>query len=431
MVSDACLSPGSDYTQILKRETASAIGCTEPVAVAYAVAKAKSLTDGEIKRIHVQLSRNMMKNAMGVGIPGTGMAGIDLAAALGAFGGDADAVLEVLHGITPEGIAYAKGFAGDHVSVVLKDTPEKLYIEAEVESERDKVTVVIRGEHTNITSVVKNGIVLCSEAAPVLRVEPFYAAADELTVEGIFHFIREVPAGEITFLFKIAEVNWRIAQEGLEKNYGLRVGRTSYEEVRRSGTFDDARDYASSLAAAAADARMAGCMLPVMTLCGSGNQGITAMVPVIALCDYYEYDKESLLRALALSCLVTIHVKRHIGKLSPICGCGLGSAIGVSAAVAYLRGGAREQIVSAIKNVIADISGIICDGAKAGCALKVATVVNSAFMGAKLALRGLVAGSTDGIVSQDVETCIRNIGRLGNEGMKDADRTILDIMQRR
>ena len=198
--------------------------------------------------------------------------------------------------------------------------------------------------------------------------------------------------------------------------------------MAHSGSFDDGCDYAAALAAAAADARMSGCQMPVATLCGSGNQGITATVPVIATCDYFRFSEEACLRALALSCLITIHVKSFIGRLSPICGCGMGSSIGVCAAVTYLFGGGPEQIGDAIRNVIADVSGIICDGAKAGCALKVATVVNSAFRSARLALRGLGAGSLDGIVSEEVETSIRNIGRLGNEGMADADRVILDIM---
>ncbi len=417
------------YTEILKQETALAVGCTEPVAIAYAVAKATSYLNGEIRHIHVNVSRNMMKNAMGAGIPSTGMAGIKLAAALGVFGGDANAKLEVLHGLTPEDVASAKTFANEHVTIALKDTSEKLFIEAVVESATEHATVVIRRDHTNITSITKNKEVIFSSGDVADHNQLSDSASYHLTVEDIYNYIQKVPLQDIGFLREAIEVNWEIAQEGIENKYGLMVGKVIYDAVLRSGTFDDACEYACSLAAAAADARMSGCVLPVVTLCGSGNQGITAIVPIIALNDYYHYSDEYLFRALALSCLITTHVKSHIGKLSSVCGCGLGSAIGVAAAVTYLHHGELWQINCAIKNVIADVSGIICDGAKAGCALKVATVLNSAFRSAKLALKGVGAGSMDGIVSKDVEACIRNIGRLGNEGMKDTDKTILDIMQ--
>ena len=417
----------ADYIAVLRQELAPATGCTEPVAIAYAVAKAASFLSGPVESIQVSVSRNMMKNAMGVGIPGAGASGIDLAAALGAFGGDADAVLEVLHNITPENVEQAQEFRQHHVTIALKDTPERLYIEAAVRSGKDTVTVVIQGSHTNIVKITKNGETLfqgCDAAA-----KPAGAArVADLTVEGICRFVSGVSAEELSFLRETVELNRRIAAEGVTHNYGLRVGKTAYEAVAHSGSFDDGCDYAAALAAAAADARMSGCQMPVATLCGSGNQGITATVPVIAACDYFRFSEEACLRALALSCLITIHVKSFIGRLSPICGCGMGSSIGVCAAVTYLFGGGPEQIGDAIRNVIADVSGMICDGAKAGCALKVATVVNSAFRSARLALRGLGAGSLDGIVSEEVETSIRNIGRLGNEGMADADRVILDIM---
>lgn len=415
------------FLQILQQEIAPAIGCTEPIAVAYAVAKAKSYVVGNAEQITVHVSSNMMKNAMGVGIPGTGMAGIDLAAALGVFGGDADAVLEVLHKITPGDVESAKEFIRDNVHILLKDTPEKLYIEAIVQGAQDTATVVIRGKHTNITTVIKNGEILY-DASRADGAQTLQGERDALSVENIYRFAREVPVEQLSFLEQCIAVNRLIAEEGVQGEYGLRVGKTAFEDVSHSGTFDDACGYAVALASAAADARMSGCTLPVMTVCGSGNQGITATLPVIAACDYYQYSQEQLYRAVALSCLTTVHVKRYLGKLSPICGCGMGSAIGVCAAITYLKGGTLQQIKAAIQNVIADVSGIICDGAKAGCALKVATVITSAFRGAKLALKGLGAGNLDGIVSEEVERSIQNIGRLGNEGMANTDRVILEMM---
>lgn len=416
-----------EFLQILKQEIAPAIGCTEPIAIAYAVAKAKSYVTGEAKQIQVSVSKNMMKNAMGVGIPGTGMAGIDLAAALGVFGGDADAVLEVLHNITPQDVESAKEFSRDNVRILLKDTPQKLYIEALVRGEQDTVTVVIQEQHTKITTIVKNGEILY-DARTQDKNRALFLETEQLTVENIYRFIEEVPMEQLLFLEDCIAVNRSIAAEGAQGEYGLRVGKTALEEVAHSGTFDDACAYAAALASAAADARMSGCTMPVMTVCGSGNQGITATIPVIAICDYFSYSKEQLYRAMALSCLITVHVKQYIGKLSPICGCGMGSSIGVCAAVTLLQGGSLTQVKAAIQNVIADVSGIICDGAKAGCALKVATVITSAFRGARLALKGLGAGNLDGIVSQEVEESIQNIGRLGNEGMANTDQVILDIM---
>lgn len=415
------------FLQILKQEIAPAIGCTEPIAIAYAVAKAKSYLSGCAEQIQVSVSKNMMKNAMGVGIPGTGMAGIDLAAALGVFGGDADAVLEVLHKITPGDVESARSFTKNKVRILLKDTPQKLYIEAMVRGQEDTVTVVIQERHTNITTIVKNGEILfdCHTQGGTIKE---ISETDGLTVENIYRFATEVPVDRLDFLEHCISVNRSIAKEGVQGEYGLRVGKTALEDVAHSGTFDDACGYAVALASAAADARMSGCNMPVMTVCGSGNQGITATIPVIAACDYFAYSREQLYRAVALSCLTTVHVKQYIGKLSPICGCGMGSSIGVCAAVTFLQGGTLEQIKAAIQNVIADVSGIICDGAKAGCALKVATVITSAFRGARLALKGLGAGNLDGIVSEEVEHSIQNIGRLGNEGMANTDQVILDIM---
>ncbi|MDD3336411.1 MAG: L-serine ammonia-lyase, iron-sulfur-dependent, subunit alpha [Eubacteriales bacterium] len=416
-----------EYLELLKQEIAPAVGCTEPIAVAYAVAKAKCYLTKPVQKIAVSLSRNMMKNAMGVGIPGTGMAGIGLAAALGAFGGDAGAQLEVLHQVSPEDVTQAKLFAANHVTVSLKDTSEKLYVEAIVESKSETVSVTIARKHTHIVRIIKDGVTLydgdkeCASSKEPVKPR-------EMTIQEIDRFARETPLQGLQFLNDAIQMNRKIANEGLKGDYGLRVGKISYEGICNSGTFDDGCEYAVALAAAAADARMSGSQSPVMTICGSGNQGITAMVPIIAACDYFQRSQEECLRALALSCLITIHVKGYIGKLSPICGCGMGSSIGVCAAVTYLLGGTLKQIEDAISNVIADVSGIICDGAKSGCALKVATVVSSAFRGARLALKGSGAGSLDGIVSSEVETSIRNIGRLGNEGMIAADRVILDMM---
>lgn len=418
----------TDYLEILKGAIAPAIGCTEPIAIAYAVAKAKTCLSGPVEHIDIHLSPNMMKNALGVGIPGTGMVGIDLAAALGAFGGNADAALEVLRDVTAEDIAAAKAFAPRHVRVALRDTPSKLYIKAVVKSGGEEASVVIRDRHTNIVRISRNGVSLYDSGEGEDAPDGVASSQEHLSVAGIFEFATTVPPDDLSFLEQVIKTNRTIANEGISGDYGLQVGKSFLPDAAPTGSYEDAANYAVGLSAAAADARMSGSRLPVMTVCGSGNQGITATVPVFALCEYLNIPKEQTLRALALSCLITIHVKRYIGSLSPICGCGLGSAIGSCAAATWLLGGTLRQVQYAIGNVIADVSGIICDGAKSGCALKIATVTTSAFRCAKLAMAGRYAGNLDGIVSEDVETSIRNIGRLGREGMVNADKVILDIM---
>lgn len=416
------------YIEILKQEITPAIGCTEPIAIAFASAKTKLLMQKAPERARLLVSKNIMKNAMGVGIPGTGTSGIDLAVALGIFGADASAGLEVLHQITPQDVARAKAFALDHVEIGLKDTEKKLYIEVEMTAGGEKASVVVEDAHTHITKMTHNGELLLQEEEQQAGESGEKDFRGELTIAGILNFVENVEAEQLRFLDDCIEMNTAIAQEGLRTSYGLCVGKTVEENVSHSGLYADMQNYAVAMAAAAADARMSGCTLPVMTVCGSGNQGITATVPVIAMCRYMQYSREQLYRALALSCLVTIHVKYYIGKLSPICGCGVGSSIGVSCALVYLAGGGLEQLNHAVSNMVADISGIVCDGAKSGCALKVATVVGAAFKCAMLSIKGHSAGSYDGIVSEDVETTIRNLGKLGNEGMSSADQVILDIM---
>ena len=269
-------------------------------------------------------------------------------------------MLEVLHNITPENVEQAQEFRQHHVTIALKDTPERLYIEAAVRSGKDTVTVVIQGSHTNIVKITKNG----GNAVPGLRRR---GKARRGRPRGGSHRGGDLPLrvrgqrGGALLPAGNGGAQPPHRRRGRRAHYGLRVGKTAYEAVAHSGSFDDGCDYAAALAAAAADARMSGCQMPVATLCGSGNQGITATVPVIATCDYFHFSEEACLRALALSCLITIHVKSFIGRLSPICGCGMGSSIGVCAAVTFLFGGGPEQIGDAIRNVIADVSGIICD----------------------------------------------------------------------
>lgn len=413
--------------QILEEELTPALGCTEPVAIAYAAAKARAVLGRIPDRVRISVSRNILKNAMGVGIPGTDMVGLEMAAALGVIGGDSEAILEVLASVTKEHICQAREYAEERVEVSLENTPKKLYIKALLETEDDFSEVVIEDSHTNITRIV-HGSTIVYEQSTCKDLAKKEVDKSGLNVERIYAFINSVNIEELRFLDETVRMNWAVAQEGLQKDYGLNVGRSIMENSRGRKPEDDIPSYAAAMAAAAADARMSGSTLPVMTICGSGNQGITAILPVVAAVRASGGGEEIFYRSLALSCLITIHVKRHIGKLSALCGCGMGSSIGVCCSLVYMQGGGLIQIKSAIRNMIADVSGIICDGAKAGCALKIGTVVSGAFQCAMVAMKNYSAGDLDGIVTDDVEDAIRNLGELGNRGMADTDRVILDMM---
>lgn len=415
------------FLEILKQELVPALGCTEPAAIAYAAAKARAVLGVMPDRACIHVSRNILKNAMGVGIPGTDAVGLEMAAALGLIGGKSEAILEVLKDVTQEDVKQAKIYAAQHMQVALKDTHKKLYIEVILETEKDRAAVIIEDSHTNITKIIHGSkIVYDQNSCEQLPVQECDKSA--LSMENIYRFVTAVAIEKLAFLHTCISMNWKAAEYGLAGDYGLNVGRSIFENRNTDRPEADAASYAGAVTAAAADARMAGCILPVMTLCGSGNQGITATLPVIAAAKAAGRTEEALYRALALSCLVTIHVKQFIGKLSPLCGCGMGSSIGACCALVYMQGGNLKQINSAVKNMIADVSGIICDGAKAGCSLKIGTVVASAFQCAMLALRDYSAGDLDGIVSADVESTIHNLGILGSRGMADTDQVILDMM---
>lgn len=417
----------AEMLQILKQELAPALGCTEPVAIAYAAAKARSVLGTMPNHAKILVSRNILKNAMGVGIPGTKVVGLEMAAALGIIGGNSDAILEVLDGVTPDQIQMAEQFAKTGVEVEQKVTSKKLYIEVILKTEEDNASVVIEDSHTNITKIT-HGAVSIYDRSSCGEIEEAECDKSGLTVDGIYEAVTRMAPEEFSFLNETIQMNWAIAQEGLQRRYGLGVGKNIYDSIKTEDKADDMQNYIVALAAAAADVRMAGGTKPVMTICGSGNQGITATLPVIAAVISLKASEEMLCRALALGCLITIHVKQFIGKLSPLCGCGMGSSIGVCCALTYLQGGGLSQIKSAINNMVADVSGIICDGAKAGCALKIATVISSAYQCSLLALKNSGAGELDGIVGADVENSIRNLGELGNRGMADTDRVILDMM---
>lgn len=417
------------FINLLKSEVVPALGCTEPIAVALASSRACKELNLSPEKIKVYVSANILKNGMGVGIPGTGMVGLDIAAALGAIGGNSDAMLEVLKDITQEDIENAKNFLKeDRVYVTTKDVPNKLYIEVNVSNGEHSSTVIIKDKHSNIVYIDKDGVCTYkNEEEENTAVVEDANAYEHTTVEEIYNFAMNADFKDIEFILEGARMNKAISQEGLKNNYGLKVGKTLLEKIDKGILSNDLQSYSMALTAAASDARMAGCMLPVMSNSGSGNQGITVMMPVVAVAEKLNVEDEKLARALVLANLIAIHIKSYLGRLSALCGCVVASS-GASCGITYLLGGNLANVNSAIKNMAGNIAGMICDGAKTGCALKVSTGVSSAIQSALLALDGIEISEKDGIIDKDVEKTIQNVAEIGAKGMAETDKLILNIM---
>ena len=420
----------SRIVALVKREVVPAIGCTEPMAVALAVAKAKEVLGGVPKLIAVSLSANMLKNAMGVGIPGTGMVGLPIAIALGALAGKSEYQLEVLKDITPELVEEGKGYIAQNRIKILqkKDTDEKLYIEVECHNGDDYVQVIISGMHTHFSYIAKNGNVLLDDR---VKTEAKDDSEDpKLDMRTVYEFATTAPISEIHFILETAELNKRAAEMSLNNRFGHGLGRTIFMEPKSqffgNGIYSKILSYTS----AACDARMAGVKVPVMSNSGSGNQGIAATLPVWVFAKERLKSEEELTRALMLSHLTVIYIKQSFGRLSPLCGCVV-AATGSACGLTYLMDGTYEQIVYAVKNMIANITGMICDGAKPSCSLKVATGVSTAVLSSMLAIEDEVVSSAEGIIDDDVDRCVQNMASIGTHGMSATDSLVLDIMTRK
>ncbi|MEG0742397.1 MAG: L-serine ammonia-lyase, iron-sulfur-dependent, subunit alpha [Clostridia bacterium] len=416
-----------DYEALLHREVAPALGCTEPIAVAYTAAWAAKTLGAPVEKIHVLGSRNILKNAMSVGIPGSGMAGLPIAAALGALGGDVERGLEVLDGITQEQVAQGKQMiANGQITVAQKTNVEALYIEVTVSGGEHSATAIVRQKHTQLTELSRDGVVLLHQ--DVAATEKAADTLEGMTVQDIFQFCKTVPVESISFLMDGVQMNLRVGEEGLHGGYGMSVGHNLASGLNSQLLGSDIGSIAVATTAAACDARMAGAPLPVMSVAGSGNQGVVCTVPVAVFAQKSHASDELLLRAIALSDLITIHLKRGIGRLSALCGCGIAAAVGASCGILLILGGSERQIEYTIKNMAANITGMVCDGAKSGCAVKVATAVSAAVQCAVLAMNNVYTPSIDGIVDRNVEKTIANMGHVGRDGMAQADQVILDMM---
>lgn len=415
----------SCYRQILRRELVLATGCTEPIAIAYAAALARETLGRRAGHLRALCSGNIVKNVKSVIVPGTGgLRGIEAAAIIGNVGGDAESGLNVLGWVTEEHRALTKQLLAEGMcEVALLDSRESLHIIVEAECGGHRASVEIRGTHTNVVSRKLDGVELAPQgqaASAAAEPEPDY---EELSLEGILAYARGTELlDERELLERQISCNRAIAEEGLRGEYGLNVGRMLLEH---GGAGEYSR--AAAMAAAGSDARMGGCLMPVAINSGSGNQGLTVSMPVMTLAEAWGCGEERMLRALIISNLVSVHVKRHIGRLSAYCGATSASS-GVAAAATWLRGGSDEQVYASVVNALAAVSGMICDGAKASCAAKIAAALDSAFLGHRLAMVGRRFAGGDGIVAAQAEETIRRVGSLASRGMAETDREILRLM---
>jgi len=412
---------------LVKSEVVPAIGCTEPIAVALCVAKAAEVLDGRPEKITVLLSANILKNAMGVGIPGTGMIGLPIAVALGALIGKSEYQLEVLKDSTPEAVEEGRRFIEEkRISIALKEKiQEKLYIEVCCEAGDDRATAIIAGGHTTFIYIARNQEVLLNKQAAVGAEEE--KGGPDLTLRKVYDFATTAPLDELRFILETARLNKAAAERSFEGDYGHGLGkmlRGTYEhKVMGDSVFSHILSYTSG----ACDARMAGAMIPVMSNSGSGNQGISATLPVVIYAEENGKSEEELIRALMLSHLTVIYIKQSLGRLSALCGCVV-AATGSSCGITWLMGGTYEQVTYAVQNMIANLTGMICDGAKPSCALKVTTGVSTAVLSAIMAMENRCVTSVEGIIDEDVDRSIRNLTRIGSRGMNETDKLVLEIM---
>jgi L-cysteine desulfidase len=425
-VSPAIRPEWESYLAILHHEVVPAFGCTEPVAIALAAARAAEVLGAPVERVLVAVSGNLLKNGMGVGVPGTGATGLDIAGAVGALGGKAKLGLEVLKDLSPEAAAAGRLMVAEgRVEVVLAKSDDLLYAEVDVFGGGHRAKVVLKHEHTNIVRVERDGETVFS--LDDAKANDGKVAAWPMDMAKIYEFATTAPFDMIRGILDAAVMNMAVAEEGLRNRYGLQVGKVIEDNIGKHLLSDDSSTFAMKLTAAAADARMDGVPLPVMSNSGSGNQGITCTVPVAAFARRLGSSDEQLARALMMSHLTSIHIKHHLGRLSALCGATV-AATGSSCGIVMLLGGGLPQIANAVKNMVGNVAGMICDGAKTSCALKVASSVSAAIQAAFMGMSELAVSGKEGIVAYDLEDSIRNLGRLASEGMVGTDKVILDIM---
>lgn len=414
--------------KLVKSEVVPAVGCTEPIAVALCVAKATEILGCIPEKIVVLLSANILKNAMGVGIPNTDMIGLPIAIALGAICGKSEYRLEVLKDVKDNDVEEGKKYINDNIiDIKLKpNITEKLYIEVSA-TDKSGITAnaIISGSHTNFIHIEKGGKVIFDKEVECNTDDD----GDDswLSLWKVYEFATTAPLDEIKFINEAKTINEAAAEKSLLGNYGHLLGKTLTRPIGIGIMGDTIFSHIISATACACDARMAGAMIPVMSNSGSGNQGICATLPVVKFAEENHNTEEEVTRALMLSHLTAIYIKQSLGKLSALCGCVVAST-GSSCGITYLMGGKFEQITASVKNMIANLSGMICDGAKPSCTLKLASGVSTAVLSAILAVSGECVSSTEGIIDEDVDKSIHNLTKIGKDAMNETDFCVLDIM---
>lgn len=415
------------YRSILNTVVKPALGCTEPICVAYASAVARVLLKQQPESISIGVSDNLYKNSMGVFVPGTGKVGLAIASAVGAIGGDPDAGLEVLASITTDHVKLAQKMIDEgKISIKRDKCDEFIYCCVEAKSGKNRVTVEISGGHTQIIKKIVNDEVIFSKSLTKSSSTTDLFDGVKISIEDIYTYATRAEFEDINFILAASDLNSKLSTEGLEHEYGLQVGRSIEKSIDSGFTSADLANKIMMHTAAASDARMGGAMLPAMTNYGSGNQGIAATVPVVITAKHFSVSDEKLARALIMSHLGAIYIKSHYPPLSAFCGNTVTSSAAAMAMV-YLAGGTYQQSCLAIQNVLSDCSGMVCDGAKSSCAMKVKTSTSSAINAFILAIQCRGANQ-QGIVAENVEDTIRNVGQLVTQGMGPTDTTIINIM---
>lgn len=411
---------------LMQHEVVPAIGCTEPVAVALCAARAAEKLGALPERVEVELSMNVLKNAMGVGIPGTGMIGLPIAIALGMMVGKSSYKLEVLKEVTPEAVERGRRYIDEgRIGISLKeDAPDGLYIKVLAISGEESATAVICGEHTRF---VEEGMDCATSEAEGVGTAEDAGMCAPLTLRRIYDFITEVPIEEIAFIEESAKMNMTAAELSFKADYGHRVGNMLTEGANRAMVGNGTLTHIMAYTCAACDARMSGAPIQVMSNSGSGNQGIAATVPVAVYARDHQVEHDTFVRAVALSNLTAIYIKQSLGRLSALCGCIVAST-GSCCAITYMMGGSYGQICFAVKNMIANLTGMICDGAKPGCSLKLSSGVATAMLSAMLAMQNSAVSSVEGIIDEDVDRSIHNLTSIGREAMQETNRMVVDIM---
>ena len=419
-----------DLLEVLKTSVKPALGCTEPVAIGLAVAKAYEKIKGKVQNILVKVSPNIYKNGMGVGIPGTKEIGLVFAAALGITCGDSELGLEVYKNVNEEAMIEAKKLIEEGlVKILLEDKKGNFYIEAEVTTDEGKGICIIKDKHTNIVLVKVNDNIIFQSIEDENKVDlKGQNGLKDLTLNDIREFVETVPFEDIKFMLDGVKLNMDIAKVGLEEKLGVGLGAAMDLLMSEGIIKKDIVSEVRILTSSACDARMSGLNMPVMSSAGSGNHGITAIIPPTLMCEHMGYDDEKLARTLAFSHLTTAFIKVFTGGLSPVCGCAVAAGIGASASITWALGGTNKQIGGSIKNMVGSIAGMICDGAKGGCSFKLSTASSEAIIQAKLAMANIFINDLDGIINENTEETIKNLGRFCTDGMKDADSEIIGIM---